>query len=97
MTLDGTCAVVFQFLPAWRVAGFSLGAISTLWCTRGLYVTTDAVETFVDKHYTAQIERLKTELKEDPDSEHKAARTELLKLLQHCCEDEVRIKSTAYM
>jgi len=78
-----------KFLPAWRVAGFSLGAVSALWCSRGLYVTTDAVETFVDKHYTSQIERLKFELEHEPEGDEKAARTELLKLLQHCCEDEV--------
>jgi hypothetical protein len=50
------------FLPIWRVAGFSLGAASTLWCPRGMYVTTDAVETFVEEHYVAQILRLESEL-----------------------------------
>eukprot|EP00937_MAST-01D_sp_MAST-1D-sp2_P005301 g5301.t1 len=45
-------------LPAWRAAGFALGAVSTLWCPRGIYVTTDAVETFVEQHYNAQIARL---------------------------------------
>lgn len=83
---------ISMLLPAWRVAGFTLGAVSTLWCTRGIYVTTDAVETFVEKHYMSQINRLKSELDQQTiscDSLEIRAKTELLKLLQHCCEDEV--------
>eukprot|EP00566_Odontella_aurita_P019632 CAMPEP_0113527588 /NCGR_PEP_ID=MMETSP0015_2-20120614/1376_1 /TAXON_ID=2838 /ORGANISM="Odontella" /LENGTH=297 /DNA_ID=CAMNT_0000426033 /DNA_START=249 /DNA_END=1142 /DNA_ORIENTATION=- /assembly_acc=CAM_ASM_000160 len=50
-------------LPAWKVAGFALGAISTAWCPRGMYVTTEAVEAFVEEHYGDQIRRLGEEIR----------------------------------
>ena len=46
-------------LPAWRAAGFTLGFVSTIFCPRGMYLTTEAVETFVEEHYMAQIRRLR--------------------------------------
>lgn len=49
-------------LPLWHVAGFSLGFVSTFFSPRFLYVTTDAVESFVERHYNQQIERLTEEL-----------------------------------
>lgn len=51
-----------KLLPAWSAAGFVLGAISTLWCPRGMYVTTEAVEAFVEGHYGEQIRRLGDEI-----------------------------------
>ena len=64
---------------------------------RGIYVTTDAVESFVERHYMAQITRLRDELSSSSPSsdETRAARTELLNLLRHCCEDEVDHKEEA--
>ena len=50
-------------LPLWHVAGFSLGFVSTFFSPRFLYVTTDAVESFVERHYSEQIERLTEELR----------------------------------
>lgn len=34
-----------------RLAGRGLGAVSTLYCARGMYLTTAAVEEFVETHY----------------------------------------------
>lgn len=45
-------------LPAWRVAGFLTGALPALAGPRAVYATIAAVETFVDVHYQAQIDRL---------------------------------------
>lgn len=45
-------------LPAWRVAGFLTGALPALFGPRAVYATVHAVETFVDRHYQQQIDRL---------------------------------------
>ena len=37
-------------LRVWRFAGFSLGFVATLFSPRQMYVTTDAVESFVEEH-----------------------------------------------
>lgn len=40
------------FIPVWRVAGWVLGWLPTIvGGERWLFVTVDAVETFVDEHY----------------------------------------------
>ena len=41
-------------LPVWRVAGFTLGLLPTLAGDRALFVTVEAVETFVEEHYHEQ-------------------------------------------
>ena len=91
-----------MLLPAWRAAGYTLGFLSTIWCPRGMYVTTDAVETFVEEHYQSQIVRLKDEIARlDGGEEGSGERVgdtakkvrglkELLRMLELCCEDEVR-------
>jgi len=48
-------------LPLWRVAGFVTGALPALFGSRAVYLTIQSVETFVDKHYAAQIDRLDRE------------------------------------
>lgn len=45
-------------LPLWRVSGFMLGALPALVGPRAVQITVDAVETFVDHHYQAQIDAL---------------------------------------
>lgn len=45
-------------LPIWRVAGFFTGFLPALFGRRAVYATIEAVETFVDHHYAAQIARL---------------------------------------
>jgi ubiquinone biosynthesis monooxygenase Coq7 len=43
-------------LPVWRLAGWLTGALPALAGARAVYATIQAVETFVDRHYAAQIE-----------------------------------------
>lgn len=65
-------------LPGWRVAGFLTGALPALFGARAVFGTIGAVETFVDRHYQQQIDRL-------PDNgSHPALRA----LLVECQADE---------
>ena len=50
-----------RLLPLWRIAGFLTGALPALFGSKAVYATIQAVETFVDLHYAAQIERLDAE------------------------------------
>eukprot|EP00957_Ditylum_brightwellii_P083323 6335227-Ditylum_brightwellii.AAC.1 len=94
-----------KLLPAWRVAGFGLGFVSTIFCPRGMYLTTEAVESFVEEHYGYQIRRLKEEIGDSmaqgvakqpiQDCEITLGKKELMRMLQHCCEDEVEHKNQA--
>jgi len=77
-----------RLLPAWRVAGFSLGFLPALVSDRWLFLTVEAVETFVEEHYNEQI----TPLLAGP---HAGVAPHLVALLQHCCEDEVHHKEDA--
>ena len=43
-------------LPLWRAAGWLTGALPALFGPRAVYATIEAVEIFVDHHYTEQIE-----------------------------------------
>lgn len=86
------------FLPGWRLSGFALGAISAIWCPRGMYVTTDAVESFVEEHYKCQLSCLEEEISRSRDANDLAgatAREELLFLIRYCCEDEIHHKEEA--
>jgi ubiquinone biosynthesis monooxygenase Coq7 len=56
--------------PAWRVAGFALGAATALMGARAAMACTASVEEVIDEHYARQVERL------DADPELKAAVTE---------------------
>ena len=47
-----------RLLRLWRPAGFVTGALPALFGPRAVYGTIEAVETFVDRHYSVQIERL---------------------------------------
>lgn len=76
-------------LPVWRMAGWTLGFLPTLiGGSRGLYVTVEAVETFVEEHYQEQIVPLK-------EQKGGCMSPELVRLLEHCCEDEVHHKEDA--
>ncbi len=44
--------------PIWRVAGFALGAATAMLGERTAMACTEAVETVIDQHYGAQLERL---------------------------------------
>jgi 3-demethoxyubiquinol 3-hydroxylase len=47
-----------RLLPLWRAAGWLTGALPAWVGTRAVYATIEAVETFVDHHYTEQIEAI---------------------------------------
>ena len=75
-----------KLLPIWRMAGFTLGFFPTLLGgSQALYVTVEAVETFVEEHFQEQIVSLKKE----------NVCPNLVQLLEHCCEDEVHHKEDA--
>ena len=75
-----------KLLPIWKLAGFTLGFFPTLLGgSRALYVTVEAVETFVEEHFQDQIFPLKKQ----------NACPDLVQLLESCCEDEVHHKEDA--
>ena len=74
-----------QLLPIWRIAGFSLGFLPALVSDRALFVTVEAVESFVEEHYGEQIAPLLVH----------GRCPELVSLLQYCCADEVHHKEDA--
>mmetsp|Transcript_7346 Transcript_7346/g.10100 ORF Transcript_7346/g.10100 Transcript_7346/m.10100 type:complete len:126 (-) Transcript_7346:65-442(-) len=76
-----------RLIPLWKFSGFVLGALPTLaWRTpTWLYVTVEAVETFVDVHYKNHIIPL----------EELGTAPELLRLLRHCCEEEIHHRDDA--
>lgn len=76
-----------KLLPIWRAAGFTLGFIPALLSDRALFLTVQAVESFVEVHYNEQIEPLR---------EHGRC-PELVRLLEHCCADEIHHKDDAAM
>jgi 3-demethoxyubiquinol 3-hydroxylase len=47
-----------RLLPLWRAAGWLTGALPAYVGPRAVYATIEAVETFVDHHYTEQIEAI---------------------------------------
>lgn len=47
-----------RLLPLWRAAGWLTGALPARFGPRAVYATIEAVETFVDHHYTAQIDSI---------------------------------------
>lgn len=74
-----------RLLPMWRAAGFALGFAPAIVSDRALFLTVQAVETFVEVHYHEQIEPLR---------EHGRC-PQLVALLEHCCADEVHHKDDA--
>lgn len=44
-----------RLLPLWRLAGWFTGALPALFGAQPVYATIEAVETFVDAHYSAQL------------------------------------------
>ena len=74
-----------RLLPLWRLAGWSLGFAPALMSDRSLFLTVQAVETFVEEHYHEQIAPLRAH----------GRCPELLALLEHCCADEVHHKEDA--
>lgn len=88
-----------KLLPIWRLAGWTLGFLPTILCgPKGLYVTVEAVETFVEEHFQEQIVPLKKQCEQQQKllkGAHEPLYPELIRLLEHCCEDEVHHKEDA--
>ena len=74
-----------HLLPLWRLAGFLTGALPALVSTRAVYVTIQAVETFVNQHYDDQIRAL----------ESKPALVKLRQILLEYQNDEVAHRDQA--
>lgn len=72
-------------LPVWRVAGWLTGALPAVVGPGAVYLTIEAVETFVDQHYAAQTSMLKGD----------ARFTALFDLLEKCRLDEVAHREEA--
>jgi ubiquinone biosynthesis monooxygenase Coq7 len=72
-------------VPVWRLAGWMLGFTSSIAGRNTYHHTIRAVETFVDHHYQAQIDRL----------EREGAHADLLRLLRSCQADEVEHRDEA--
>lgn len=77
-----------RLLPAWRVAGWCTGALPALFGPGAVYATVAAVETFVDRHYAEQIERLDA-MPADP------RRAALRADLERCRLDELQHRDDA--
>ena len=72
-------------LPLWRLAGFMTGALPALVGPRAVYVTIQAVETFVNQHYDDQVRALAS----------MPALVKLRKVLLECQDDEVAHRDQA--
>ena len=80
-----------RLLPIWRVAGWLTGALPSLVGPRAVYVTIQAVETFVDEHYGQQVVTID---QLDPDQQQ-APLQALRALLAACQADEVEHRDDA--
>ena len=52
-------------LPIWKLAGYSLGALSAVYGKNAIMACTEAVEEVIDKHYSDQIDELDKSGQED--------------------------------
>lgn len=77
-----------RLLPLWRVAGWLTGAIPACFGPRTVYATIEAVETFVDTHYAAQLVQIDA-LAPDAAAPVRASLGELRALLAACQQDEL--------
>ena len=74
-----------RLLPLWRVSGWLLGALPALVGSNAVYRTIDAVESFVDAHYAAQIDRL----------DGRPVDYALRRVLESCRDDEIAHRDDA--
>jgi ubiquinone biosynthesis monooxygenase Coq7 len=80
-----------RLLPIWRMAGWLTGALPALVGPRAVFATIEAVETFVDHHYTEQIESID---RVDPGQTQSALQT-VRALLVSCRADEIEHRDEA--
>ena len=74
-----------KLLVLWRLAGWLIGALPSLFGRKAVFATIVAVETFVEKHYQTQIDHI----------ENYGAPYGLLGLLKKCQADEIAHKAEA--
>lgn len=92
-----------RLLPLWRVSGWLTGALPALFGPRAVYATIEAVETFVDRHYAAQVELIDRCMPADGgvdsadacDAAARAPWLALRALLEQCRQDEVAHRDDA--
>jgi ubiquinone biosynthesis monooxygenase Coq7 len=77
-----------RLLPLWRLAGWLTGALPALAGPRAVYATIEAVETFVDQHYAAQLALIDRQ-------PAPAALAPLRALLAACQQDEIAHRDEA--
>lgn len=78
-------------LGPWRCAGFATGALPALVGPRAVYATIHAVETFVDRHYQHQLDRLDALAETQPSPTLAPLRA----LLYQCQQDECQHRDEA--
>lgn len=92
-----------RLLPLWRLSGWLTGALPACFGPRAVYATIEAVETFVDRHYAAQVAMIDEALRAPPtgdagpavDAEARSALVSLRALLEACRLDEVAHRDDA--
>ena len=73
-----------KLVGIWKVAGYRLGFLPSLFGPRIVFATIEAVESFVEDHYEEQLKYLRAQ--NDPDQA-------LINLLQSCQDDEIEHKN----
>nr|GIR52361.1 MAG: hypothetical protein CM15mP61_10700 [Gammaproteobacteria bacterium] len=73
-----------KLVGIWKVAGYLLGFLPSLFGPRIVFATIEAVESFVEDHYEEQLKYLRAQ--NDPDQA-------LIDLLQSCQDDEIEHKN----
>ena len=73
-----------KLVGIWKVAGYLLGFLPSLFGPRIVFATIEAVESFVEDHYEEQLKYLRVQ--DDPDQA-------LINLLQSCQDDEIEHKN----
>ena len=73
-----------KLVGIWKIAGYLLGLLPSLFGPRIVFATIEAVESFVEDHYEEQLKYLRAQ--DDPDEA-------LINLLQSCQDDEIEHKN----
>ena len=73
-----------KLVGIWKIAGYLLGLLPSLFGPRIVFATIEAVESFVEDHYEEQLKYLRAQ--DDPDEV-------LINLLQSCQDDEIEHKN----
>lgn len=72
-------------LPLWKLLGWLTGAIPAMLGRNATFTTIEAVETFVDRHYQAQVDRLR----------HEGSEPAIMERLDRLRRDEVHHRDDA--